>query len=1369
MKKQILALLFALVCFISPSFADTNVYVPEPLKPWVDWVLDQHPDFRCTLMHSTHECIWPGELKLDANESGATFEYRVQVDSVPRPIAVPLPGGDRVWPVNVEVLREGGSSTPIATNVGTDAHVELSGGSYIVRGSFAWSALPEKVLVPSRTALVTLHVLGETIPHPVIEESGELWLRKRYSDAPQEETDSLRIVTSRKLSDGTPFRVTTVLQLTVAGKPREEKLGVVTLAGSRPYQIGVSPGLSYRLEKDYGVTLQVTPGEHTLTIESLFENAPTELQSHASKNANWPDQEFWAWEPDVSFRSVELSGPAQIDPQRTNIPDEWKTLATYTVIPNDQLSLKELSRGEKESAPDQLHLARFVWLNLNGSGYSIRDTFSGQMNQGWRLNATAPSVLEHVAVNGIDQLITQDPEQQSSGVELRNQAINVVADSHIDGATRTLPAVGWDHDVSSLSLALALPPGWSLLTAHGADDLSSSWFSSWTLLDFFLVILVAVSVSKLYAPRWGALALAALIISHGEGDAPYQLWFHLLACAALLKVLPEGGFRKFIGLYNSICLFILGVILIPFCISQIRVGLFPQLAFGGTPNILSTVGGFQFGQQAYPGEVPAATPQAADEVDSYDSSSLVDRKERRMIASAAKSGPGRGYSEAEQKQLTEVDPKAIVQTGRGMPDWNWHVWNLTWSSPVEHKHEISLTLLSPTTNLLLSIIRVALLLGLAGVFLIGTQLVKNIKQLVPISVLLLCTMVRPAVADSLPNKELLDELEKRLLASGCQGDCVSTNQLDFSVGDTTLELKATVSARATSAWPIPGPVSQFEPSDITLDGKPTASLRRDESGFIWARIPEGVHTLVVHGSLRSKNTVTFSFALQPGFVSAHALGGTAMLWNIDGINEQGGVTGSLQLSRKPEAKSAKAQQSANPEDSDQALPAWYTVTRNISIGLVWSVETTVFRWGSEQRSNIVKLPLLSGEKVTSGGFKVENGHIEAVFGRGENTISWTSNLTEVPSLSVAAPRDSEFTENWLLSCSSVWRCSAEGLVPTQTISEGQHQIVWKPWPGEQVTIAVKKPLSTEGRSLTTQKVLTNFRPGIRILEGDISVDIKSTRGGFEDLELPDGAELQKVTANGAQIAVRPDGRVVHLPISAGSQQFVLSWQQPWEHSVFERMPDLKLKSGAANVTTTVALPEERWILFTGGPKWGPAVLFWGTLLVMIMFGIILGRTNFSPLGTKQWILLALGLASVSPEAMLVPVFWFFINHRRKNNPSEGRWRFNFQQIFIAIVAMTTMSVLYYAVQAGLLMEPNMQVQGNNSYNSLLRWYVDFSDSALPQPWVVTVPMWVYRILMLLWSSWLVFALLSWLRWAWSCFSHGGLWRRKTKLATPAAS
>ena len=71
----------------------------------------------------------------------------------------------------------------------------------------------------------------------------------------------------------------------------------------------------------------------------------------------------------------------------------------------------------------------------------------------------------------------------------------------------------------------------------------------------------------------------------------------------------------------------------------------------------------------------------------------------------------------------------------------------------------------------------------------------------------------------------------------------------------------------------------------------------------------------------------------------------------------------------------------------------------------------------------------------------------------------------------------------------------------------------------------------------------------------------------------------------------------------------------------------------------------------------------------------------------------------------------------------------------------------------------MQIAGNQSNGTTLNWTLDHIGAAMPQPWVFSVPVWVYRGLMLAWSLWLALALLSWLKWGWTCFTKEGAWKK----------
>ena len=115
---------------------------------------------------------------------------------------------------------------------------------------------------------------------------------------------------------------------------------------------------------------------------------------------------------------------------------------------------------------------------------------------------------------------------------------------------------------------------------------------------------------------------------------------------------------------------------------------------------------------------------------------------------------------------------------------------------------------------------------------------------------------------------------------------------------------------------------------------------------------------------------------------------------------------------------------------------------------------------------------------------------------------------------------------------------------------------------------------------------------------------------------------------------------------------------------------------------------------------------------------------------------------------------------RRKLPLENGWvSFNMTQIILVAWTMAALIGLYIAIQKGLLGIPDMQIAGNGSSHRLLNWSPDRIGPVIPQPWVLALPLFVYRILMLLWALWLAHSLLKWLRWGWRCFSEGGLWKR----------
>jgi hypothetical protein len=70
----------------------------------------------------------------------------------------------------------------------------------------------------------------------------------------------------------------------------------------------------------------------------------------------------------------------------------------------------------------------------------------------------------------------------------------------------------------------------------------------------------------------------------------------------------------------------------------------------------------------------------------------------------------------------------------------------------------------------------------------------------------------------------------------------------------------------------------------------------------------------------------------------------------------------------------------------------------------------------------------------------------------------------------------------------------------------------------------------------------------------------------------------------------------------------------------------------------------------------------------------------------------------------------------------------------------------------------MGVVGPGSGGNTFAWFMDQTASALPQPSVISAPMWIYRLLMFAWAFWIAVALVRWLRFAWHAWTAREFWR-----------
>ncbi len=505
--------------------------VPRPLRDWIPWAIDGAEERRCPVVGSSATCLWPGRLRLIVDRTGGSFGFDFLADRV---LDVPLPGGERRWPQGVRL--DGASA--VVLKAGDSPAVRVATGAHRIEGRFTWDRLPDSLPVPVAIALLDLTVDGQTVALPVRDEQGLLILRQGAGAATEAESLALKVF--RRIEDGVPLWAETRVVFEVSGKAREVTLPGALLADSAPVAVGGD--LPARLDADRKLRVQVRAGKFGVRVLGRMAGRPQRLALPKTA-APWPGQEVWVFAAAERLRLVQVSGPPPIDPSRTDLPDEWRTLPAFLMEGEAALTLTEARRGEPEAPPDRLDLSRRLWLDESGRGFTVRDSFSGDVGRTTRLNLLAPGELGRVMVAGRAELVTQDPQTAEAGVELRQKTVRVEADSRSPRGF-SAPAVGWGASVRSLRAELFLPPGWRLLGATGVDQAPGSWIGSWNLFAFFFVLVVAAASARLLGRGPAALALLTLFLLHGEAEAPRLVWLSLLGAVAVLRVAPEGRLKS---------------------------------------------------------------------------------------------------------------------------------------------------------------------------------------------------------------------------------------------------------------------------------------------------------------------------------------------------------------------------------------------------------------------------------------------------------------------------------------------------------------------------------------------------------------------------------------------------------------------------------------------------------------------------------------------------------------------------------------------------------------------------------------------------------------------------------------------------------
>lgn len=541
---------------------------------------------------------------------------------------------------------------------------------------------------------------------------------------------------------------------------------------------------------------------------------------------------------------------------------------------------------------------------------------------------------------------------------------------------------------------------------------------------------------------------------------------------------------------------------------------------------------------------------------------------------------------------------------------------------------------------------------------------------------------------------------------------------------------------------------------IQIDGQDAEVVRQDD-GYLWVLIPEGIHQLVAQGRIVESTEWSWGFVLAPRVLSI-----AAPEWTWSGVNQDGKPENQVIFVRKEQLSEGQASY------DQKNFRSVFLVERRLEIGLVWKVATTLRRLSQPGKAVSVAVQSLASEQIITPGVTSKDGMIEVNFGADEVVFEWVSELPITPVIDLIAKpvagnsSSSQVVEKWMVETSPVWSMESQGTKPIFDIRKPNLVPEWNPWPGESVKLTFQRPAAVAGKLLTIQSLNQSLEVGSRQRKTDLTFEIESSLGGEQSIPLPTGATVSDVKVSGHSVPIRRQDDRVLVNLQPGAQTVQIQWVQDLAIESVVAMPAIEMPAEVSNVRSQMLLPASRWILWAQGPQRGPAVRFWVILAVSLLIAWVLGSQLDSPLATWEWILLAIGLTQVHVVSSLLIVGWLFsIKMRHRLDPETMKpGAFNFLQVANVILTLVAIGMLIGVVTAGLLGSPRMFIIGNESFEGNLNWFTPRSDKMLPSPWVLSVSIWYYRFFMLLWALWLANSLLQWLKEWWKSLVQGTGWR-----------
>jgi hypothetical protein len=329
-----------------------------------------------------------------------------------------------------------------------------------------------------------------------------------------------------------------------------------------------------------------------------------------------------------------------------------------------------------------------------------------------------------------------------------------------------------------------------------------------------------------------------------------------------------------------------------------------------------------------------------------------------------------------------------------------------------------------------------------------------------------------------------------------------------------------------------------------------------------------------------------------------------------------------------------------------------------------------------------------------------------------------------------------------------------------SIQNGQNNDFWLYAKTEPINIGilVQKAIVKDTSIVNQYQVNSHIEQGKLMLNH--TIEVHSSLANQLNFTTHENETIRSVSINNKNINYATlSNHTYSVPVDEGSTSITILTEKPLTQ-LYIANPFFKLNMPIYNQNWRQSSDGIWAVLATG--NYHTSIAWVGVLLCMLVLSFFVAKRIF-PMGViASFVLLFGAMQGGLPLILLMLITFSFIQYR-KTHIIRDYFTFNAFQIIIAALVIVTFYLVINSIHMSLILNhPNLYMS-NIDDNDGIVWFSAYHSYI---GGLIYLPLWLYKVLMLLWTFWFAYLIIDRAKWMWNAYTFGNLyWKKAPKFMT----